>query len=338
MSLDKSIEQEQDTKKSSLLNKILKVVLPLALGILILYFLFRDTNFTELWQILKDANWPILLFSLIFGLLGNTIRGYRWQLIINPLGYSPRASTLNYSVYGSYAVNFLLPRAGEVWRCGVVAKEEKIPFVKLFGTMILDRILDTLMVAFLLVVTLCFNMEFLIGELKNNPSFNSAAELLKSPWLYIGIVVCIALTVLIFKVFGNTFLIKKIKELCLNMWNDLKTIWKMNTKKRLILYSFGIWTSYFFYFYITFFAFGFTENLGIIAGLTAFTLSSLSMGVPTNGGIGAWHLAVIAALSLYGVHKTEAAAFATGVFAIQSLWVILYGLFGIAALALRKQK
>lgn len=112
----------------------------------------------------------------------------------------------------------------------------------------------------------------------------------------------------------------------------------MKTKNRLLLYTLGIWGSYFLYFYITFFAFDFTADLGIIAGLTAFAISSLSMGVPTNGGMGAWHFAVIAALGLYSVDKTSAIAFATGVFTIQSLWVILCGLCGMGALAVRKQK
>lgn len=330
--------EEKTSTKNSLVNKLVKIVLPIALGALILYFLFRDTNFEEMWSVVKNANWGILAFSLLFGLLGNTIRGYRWELLIKPLGYSPKISTLNYAIYGGYAVNFALPRAGEVWRCGIVAKEEKIPFVKLIGTMILDRILDTITVATLLLIVFCFNMDFLITELSKNPSLDSLATLLKSPLLYIGIAIIIILTIIIFKYFGNIGIVKKITNLALGMWNDLKTIWRMKTKNRLILYTLGIWGSYFLYFYITFFAFGFTENLGIVAGLTAFALSSLSMGVPTNGGMGAWHFAVVAALALYGIDKTQSMAFATGVFTLQSCWVIFCGLIGIAILSLRKTK
>ncbi len=112
----------------------------------------------------------------------------------------------------------------------------------------------------------------------------------------------------------------------------------MKQKLRLILYSFGIWGSYFLYFYTTFYAFDFTADLGVTAGLIAFALSSLSMGIPTNGGMGPWQVAVIAALSLYHVDHVSAVAFATGVFFLQSIWVIACGLFGIGALALRKDK
>lgn len=98
-----------------------------------------------------------------------------------------------------------------------------------------------------------------------------------------------------------------------------------------------IWGSYFLYFYITFYAFDFTANLGITAGLIAFALSSISMAIPTNGGMGPWHAAVIASLVLYNVANAQADAFAFGVFAMQSLWVILCGLFGIAALAIKNR-
>lgn len=329
--------EANESKKSSLVNKLIKIVLPLGLGILILYFLFRDTDFVELWSILKDANFGILAFSLIFGLLGNTIRGYRWQLLIRPLGYNPRVSILNYAVYGGYAVNFALPRAGEIWRCGMVAKEEKIPFSKLFGTMILDRIFDTLTVLTLCIVAFLLNMNFFIEQLQTNnqATLEKVVNLFTSPFFYLGILGIVAVIWIIFKFFRNNFIVKKVVDFLAGMWNDMKTISKMKEKYRLLIYSIGIWTCYFFYFYITFFAFGFTADLGITAGLIAFALSSLSMGVPTNGGMGAWHFAVMASLTLYGVSKTNAIAFATGVFALQSLWVIFCGLVGMAMLSIK---
>ncbi len=326
-------------KKSSILNNLIKVVLPLALGIAIIYYLISKIDPNQLWEILKDANWGILLFSLLFGLLGNTIRGYRWALFITPLGYSPKISNLNYAIYGGYAVNFALPRAGEIWRCGVIAKEDKIPFSKLFGTMILDRIFDTLTVAIISLVAFLFNMQFFLTQLEQNQTtFNTISNIFKSPLLYLAIGAAIITTYIVFRFFKENVIVRKIKGFLSSMANDLKAIWKMNTKGRVFLYTIGIWGSYFCYFYITFFAFNFTADLGITAGLIAFALSSISMGVPSNGGLGPWQIAVIASLSLYGVDKLHATAFATGVFAVQSIWVILCGLFGIAMLALKKQK
>lgn len=326
-------------KKSSLLNNLIKVVLPLGLGIAIIYYLISKIDPSQLWEILKDANWGILLFSLLFGLLGNTIRGYRWALFITPLGYSPKISNLNYAIYGGYAVNFALPRAGEIWRCGVIAKEDNIPFSKLFGTMILDRIFDTITVAIISLVAFLFNMQFFLTQLEQNQTtFNTISGIFKSPLLYLAIGSAIITTYIVFRFFKENVIVRKIKGFLSSIASDLKAIWKMNTKGRVFLYTIGIWGSYFCYFYITFFAFDFTADLGITAGLIAFALSSISMGVPSNGGLGPWQIAVIASLSLYGVDKLHATAFATGVFAVQSIWVIICGLFGIAMLALKKQK
>lgn len=337
--MDKTTEEKEPRKKSSILNILIKYVLPLALGVVILYFLFRDVNIEEMWAILKGAKWPVLLFSLIFGLLGNTIRGYRWELLIRPLGYTPKVSILNYAIYGGYAINYALPRAGEIWRCGIVAKEEKIPFTKVIGTMVLDRVFDTLMVLLITLVAFLLNMQVLIAYLKQNKAaFDSLVALLQSPLLYAAIIGGIALIVIIFKFFKSNKIVRKISDLFIGLANDMKAIWQMKTKGRLLFYSFAIWGSYFLYFYITFYAFNFTESLGVSAGLVAFALSSISMGVPSNGGLGPWQIAVVAALTLYGVDKVSATAFATGVFGVQSLWVIACGLFGMTALSMKKAK
>lgn len=328
------------SKKKSLLNKFFKIVLPLGLGIGIIYYLVRDINPNELWAVIKDANWAILAFSLIFGLLGNTLRGYRWKLFINPLGYTPRTSSLCFAIYGGYAVNLVLPRAGEVWKCGVIAKDENIPFSKLFGTMLLDRVFDLFTVMFITIFAFFSNIDFFIKQLEGNKvMFDKVIDIISSPLLYIGILVIIGLIWAMFRFFGDNFIVKKIKGFIISIKQDMQAIWKMKTKMRLLLCTIGIWTSYFLYFYVTFFAFDFTKDLGFTAGLTAFTLGSISMGVPSNGGLGPWHIAIVASLGLYGVDKLSATGFATSVFTIQSIiWIMICGLFGIAALAIRSKK
>lgn len=332
-----STEQAEAPKKS-LLNKILTVLLPLALGVVIVYFLVRNIDPAELWAVMKDANWPILLFSLIFGLLGNTIRGYRWRLLIKPLGYAPKVSKLNFAIYGGYAINYAIPRAGEVWRCGIIAKDEKVPFSKLFGTMLLDRVFDTITVLIITLFAFAFNMKFFITQLKHNEkTLDTILAAIQSPTPYIIIGLVVLMIFIVFRYFSENKIVKKIKEALQDIGRDMKAIWKMKEKYWLFLYTVGIWGSYFCYFYITFFAFDFTKDLGVTAGLIAFALSSISMGIPSNGGLGPWQVAVIAALTLYGVDQLSATAFATGVFMLQSAWVILCGLVGIAVLAFMKK-
>lgn len=314
-------------------GKFVKLVLPLLLGIIILYFLYRGTDFDELWINIKDANWFILLFSLVFGLLGNVIRGLRWELLIRPVGYRPHKLNLVYAVLGNYAVNFALPRAGEIWRCGVVSKYEKIPFTKLIGTLIIDRMFDTIMVALFLLVTFLSNAALFY---KNSEQFNFP-EFLYSPTFYLLCIAIVAATVLLFYLFRRSSFVGKIVSLLKVVWEDMKTVWKMKQKTRFLLYTLGIWCSYFLYFYITFFAFDFTSHLGIAAGLFVFTLGSISMAVPSNGGLGPWQAAVVLGLCAFMVDPNQAKAFATAVFAFQSIWVVICGLFGIFALSVRNK-
>lgn len=331
-------QAEEPQKEGSIISKLLKVLIPLALGVVVLWLLYQDTDFGKMWSTIKDANFGILLFSLIFGVLGNVIRGFRWKLLIEPLGYNPPTSSLVYSVLGSYAVNIAIPRGGEVWRCAVISKDEKIPFTKLFGTMLLDRVSDTVMVACIILLACCFNVDFFLSYIKGNKALSeSLNNVFSSLWTIGSIVGIILFIIIIFTVFKNTAPIIKVKGFFKSIGQDMKAVLKMKKKVRFILYSVGIWLSYFLYFYITFYAFDFTKDLGLTAGLIAFALSSLSMAIPTNGGMGVWHAAVVLSLGLYGVTKDAGEAFAFAVFAIQSLWIVVCGLFGMGALAVKSR-
>lgn len=315
------------------ISRFIKIILPLILGVVILYFLYKGTDFQDLWLNVKDAKWSVLLFSLLFGLTGNVIRGLRWELLINPLGYYPKRSRLIYAVLGNYAVNFALPRAGEIWRCGVIAKSDQVPFPKLIGTLIIDRLFDTLMVLLILLLTFFLNAAFFY---QNSDQFNLPGFLF-SPYLYLGLVLSSVAFALVFVFLKHHPIVRKISAFFATIWADMKKVWSMKKKKRFIVYTLGIWVSYFFYFYTTFFAFDFTKDLGVAAGLFVFTLSSISMGIPSNGGLGPWQASVVLGLCAFAVGIDMAKVFATAVFAIQSIWVVVCGLFGIFALMLDKK-
>lgn len=328
-------ENNAVSPKKRILNFLFQLILPLFLGVLILWLVFRDTNFRKIWLIFKDANYYVLAFSLIFGLVGNTFRALRWRLLLKPLGHKTRIRNIAFAVYGGYAVNFAIPRAGELWRCGMVSKTEKIPFAQTLSTMILDRVMDLVSVLIIVLLTCSLNAEYLIGQLtKNNAVQEKLSGMLSSYWFYICLIGCVALFFYVLKFHKDNFLVQKIIKIVKGICNDLLLIGRMKEKGKLLFYSVMIWVGYFFYFYITLYAFDFTENLGFTAGLISFTMGSISMAVPTNGGLGAWHAAIIASLMLYGVNRVSAEAFAFGVFAIQSLWVILCGLVGIAGLSI----
>jgi uncharacterized protein (TIRG00374 family) len=317
---------------ASLFNKLFKVFVPLVVGVVILYFLYRKTDFGAMWLYIQETNWWILSASLIFGLMGNVFRGIRWSLLVHPLGYRPKTSRLIYAVLGSYAVNFVLPRAGELWRCGVVAKNEKIPFAKLIGTILIDRLFDVVMVVLFILAAFVCNIKVFY---KNRDFFNLPAWM-TAPELFVGLAVVAALCIAVLVFFRNHAGVRKIRHFFVSMGKDMLQVRKMREKTRFILYSFGIWISYFLYFYITFYAFPFTASLGVAAGLFVFTISSISMSIPSNGGLGPWQAAIVFGLCAYLVNIEQARAFATTVFAFQSIWLVSCGLFGIVMLSVGK--
>ena len=320
----------------SILRTFVKVVLPLGFGFLLLWWLFREMDLTEIWNVIRHGvRYDIILFSLLFGLFANIVRGLRWGLLIETLGVRFKRSNAVNAVLGNYAVNLVLPRVGELWRCGIVAKYDKISFSKLLGTLLIDRVSDTIMVGTITLFIFIFNLDFFISFFAKNPALLEGFHaMLNSIWIY-ALVIGLAIMVwLVLKYMSHFTLVRKAKELLLNVWAGMKSIWLMDKKWLFLVQTLLIWSGYFCYFYITFYAFDFTRELGIGVGLIAFTMSSIGVAVPVQGGIGPWHFMVIATLVCFGVNENDAASFALVVHTVQTVWTGLCGLGGIVALPL----
>ena len=311
-----------------------KVIFPLGVGVFILWLVYRKMDFAAIMDVLRsNVNFWIIALSLIFGLFANIARAYRWNLLIKPLGEKPRIHNLIYAVLGNYVVNLVLPRLGEVWRCGMITKYEKISFSKLIGTLLVDRLADTLTVGLIVLAAIPLNIPFFKGYLSRNPEiFDKLEQIISSPWPYLSIVLLIIIIWAVFKFLGHIKIITRVNLFLKNIWEGMKTVWYMKDKWKFLFYTFLIWFGYFLYFYICFFAFDFTKDLGWIAGLIAFGISSVAVAVPVQGGIGAWHAAVIAALLSFGMLENNAAAFALIVHTIQTVFTALAGLVGVIAL------
>jgi uncharacterized membrane protein YbhN (UPF0104 family) len=283
----------------------------------------------------KGVRYDVILLSLVFGLAANTVRGLRWSMLIDSLGKRVNRKNAIYAIWGNYAINMALPRVGELWRCGVMSRYEKIPFAKLLGTLFVDRIMDTLVVALLTLCLCVFNIGFFRAFFAENPPVMISVlyALASSVWTYAGLAVLLSALWLVFVRLKHLTAVRKVAELFRNIWEGIKSLWKIEYKMRFLIQTLLIWTGYFLYFYITFFAFDFTKDLGVRIALIAFAMSSIGVAVPVQGGIGVWHFMVISTLVAFGTDVSDAGAFAMVVFAIQTVWVILTGLFGIVALS-----
>ena len=328
-------------KIKSISIQFFKISIPLALGLFVFLRIFRDLDFHEVLSILKrDVNFYIIALSLPFGLFGNIIRAYRWRLLIHPLGYRPKASNLIYSFLGNYAVNIAIPRLGEVWRCTMISRYEKIPLSALIGTMITDRIFDFIPVGLIVVVAFILNVPYFKMFFAQNPTmFDPFHAIITSVWLYAALAV-IGITIwFLFTFFKEKTFIRKTKQTFLNVWEGIWSISRLKEKWMFIFYTFLIWFGYFLYFYICFFAFPFTKDLGLNCGLIAFGLSAIAVTIPVQAGIGTWHFVVIAVLAGFGLSRVDAGAFAFCVHAIQALiFTGICGIIGIMALPIANKR
>lgn len=323
---------------------LLKYGVPLLVTVLLCKLLFDGVDMGEMWNIIStQCRFEWIALALAISIFSHIFRAMRWGIQLKALGVRATLFELTLSIFGTYAVNLVLPRLGELWRTGYVAKRSEAPFPTVFGSMVGDRLADTVTVALLTLLTFGLasgHMSQYLGE--NSATYEKWLALIQSPWLWAGIVACIALTVAFFRWHTDNRTVVKIQGFAKGIWQGFAVIARMKGKGRWLLLTLCIWGCYFSQLYVAFYAFGFTEDIlaryGIIAALVTFTLSSLSMGVPSNGGIGPWQWSVIFALGLYGLARNEALAFANLVMGCQTLLLIALGVFTFACIAIQGKR
>lgn len=326
------------------MKKILKTTMKIALPLLVagglLYWMYRDFDFAEAKHILlHETNVWWLLVSLIPITLSHVIRGLRWLLTLAPLGYRPKVGDSVDSIFVAYAANVLVPRVGEVSRCAVLTKYDRIPFSKALGTLVAERLIDMLLVAVFVCVMLLTQFDvFMSLFATTGTSGISLGSLLVSPKTYIVIAAIVAGAALLWLWLKNTTLYAKMKQLVRGFVDGLMSLRTMQHKGLFVLYTLGIWVGYFLEFYIAFFCFPFTANLSIVQGLVIFAAISLAIIIPTPNGAGPWHFVVISMMTLYGVSHADASSFALIVHTFQTLGVIMLGVYGWVALQVRNRK
>ena len=324
----------EGTERKKRIKKTLQVVFPLLLGAFILIWVYRDFNFQRVGDVLlnqMDYGWIAL--SLVFGVLANLFRAWRWKLALAPLNEYPKTANCIYAIFISYASNLVIPRIGEVSRCGVLLKYDQVSFSKSLGTVVSERMVDTLCVGLITGLVLLSQMPvFSAFFAETGTNVDRYAEVLTSTHFYLIILCLLAILVLGFFLVRNIALFAKLKGILQNVWQGIIALKDVKQVPLYIFYSLAIWGCYFLEFYLAFFAFDFSSHLGIMAGLVMFVVGTLAVIVPTPNGAGPWHFAVMTMMILYGVGKEDAGIFALLVHGIQTFLLILLGIYGLSAL------
>ena len=318
----------------------LKVTTPFILGGAILYWMFRNFDFKSMERVLcEEMNWWWMLLSFPFGILAQAFRGWRWKQALEPVGENPRTSTTIYSIFISYAASLAVPRIGEFTRCGVLKRWEGTSFPKAIGTVVTERAVDSLLILILTLITFLSQVPvFLTFFSRTGTRFDEIFGMFTTTGYIVTTICGVAVLISLYSVRKKLSFYDKVKATLHGVIEGVMSLRGVKNIPLFLFYSIAIWASYFLHYYLTFFCFSGTANLGITCAMVTFIVGSIAVLVPTPNGAGPWHFAVKTMLILYGVADNEALYFVLIVHTVQTLLVIAIGVYAWAALAFKKRR
>ena len=267
----------------------------------------------------KTANYWWVIFSLVLGILSHLSRAYRWQFMLDPLGYRPKFANNIMAVLVAYLVNLIVPRAGEIARATTISKYEHIPFEKAFGTIVSERVADVIMLLGIMALAFIYQTELLSSYLFKEEDSGSGYTF----YILGALVILGVLFIWLIRKSKNPLVIK-IQTFIQGLIQGVVSIFRMKRKWAFIFHTVFIWTMYVLMFYVVTFALPETTHLAFGAIIVGFVVGGLSMAV-TNGGLGTYPVFVASALTLYGIDENPALAFGWIMWTAQTAMVLVFG-------------
>lgn len=315
--------------KNSLKNK-LKTLLPIALGVFLVWYSYHSTSPEDRQQILfyvKEANLFWVGISVFIGILSHISRAIRWNYLLQPLGYRPKVTNNALIILIAYFTNLGIPRSGEILRATALTTYEKVPFEKGFGTIVTERVIDLFMLL-VVVITALFLQTDVILNIFQQRGFNPI-----SLFVLMGIgLLGIALFLLFIKKSKFQFA-QKIKRFVKGLVEGVLSIFKMKYKWAFIFHTLFIWAAYVAMFWVIKFTVPETIELTLSQLLVAFTAGAFAMSA-TNGGIGLYPIAVSSALAVFGISEVSGDAFGWIMWISQTMMVVIFGAISFLVLPL----
>lgn len=312
------------------ISTVLKFSVSIVLAGLIFYFVFRHVSFSDFTERLSSVSYGWVFLSMALSIVSHLLRSYRWNLMLEPLGYKLTLWRTFLALMSGYLANLAFPRLGEVTRCGVLKRNDGVPITVGFGSVITERVLDFLILLSLIALDLILEMDQILDYFMTSVRYDQWRA---NGWL-ITAVIAILLVGGVVGVLGLRYILKneysnetlnKIRAKLADMVNGLMSIRKVKSPVGYILSTIGIWVLYFLMSYVIFFSMDATSFLGFGAGLSILAAAGVAMAAPVQGGIGAYHALVSGVLTIYGVEATTGLFFATMLHTSQVIMYIVVG-------------
>jgi len=312
--------------------KALQFTFFLLVGLFLLFFAFRGIDLDELLVHIRQADYRWAAASVFFAVLALVFRTIRWRLLIEPLDEHPKSINIFYAINVGYLANFVFPRIGEITRCGILNRTDRISASKLFGTVIVERAFDLLMSALMLVLILLLRFDvvgnFIMDDILR-PALNRIPGKASMEWMIVIFFLLIISFYIFYKIFKKQLskisALRKIKDMMRGVVKGIASASRIRNFGWFITLNFLIFGMYFMQTYVMFFALESTSSLGIGDGLFVLVLSALAIIIPVQGGIGAYHYIVSRGLIIFGLTLDEGLAYATITHSVTSIALILLG-------------
>lgn len=311
-------------------KNILKITLPLLLGVFLVWYSLSKVSINELVDYAKKADYTWIVLGMFLGFLSHLSRAYRWRYQLEPMGYQIKFANSVMAVFATYLINYTIPRAGEVARASILTNYEGVPFEKAFGTIVAERIADLIVMFGIIGITLFLQFDFIYGFLieKFNP--------VKIIIAFIGGIILMFLFFRFIKK-SKSAIALKIRTFVNGLIEGALSIFKMKKKWAYIFHTLFIWAMYVLMFYITSFSIAELEGISFGAILIGFISASFSIAA-TNGGIGSYPLAIYAAFSIFAIPEDPSIAFGWIMWASQTLMIIVFGGLSLVYLPIFNRK
>ncbi|HMU47649.1 MAG TPA: lysylphosphatidylglycerol synthase transmembrane domain-containing protein [Chitinophagaceae bacterium] len=329
------------------LRTILQYCFFLGLGIFLVWWSVKDLKSNDKSQIkiaLQNARYWLIIpvFAILF--FSHYIRALRWKLLIEPLGYTPRTTNTVFAVFIGYLANQAVPRLGEVLKCTILTRYEKIPADKLIGTIILERVIDALTLLLVFGGTLIMRPD-LYSNLIDTIFYSSDPG--EKQHKHIPSYVIIALLVIVIIIAIAAWMITKkktfadvkllLKRIWRSIWQGITAIRHLKKRKKFILLTLGLWIAYLSGGYLGFMAFKETTIYGIPEAFGVLSAGSIGM-IITPGGIGAYAYLIQKTMEVYGLNNGVALAFGWILWLAQTTVILLGGLISFVAIPYYNRK
>lgn len=318
------------------LKDIVKYIFFMGIAALFLYLAFNQADWTKMLADFRSADYRFVILSMLMGYAAFISRGLRWNLLLGPLGKKAKPWNAIHAISLGYFANSAVPRAGEVMRCTSLKQTDDIPLERLFGTVVLERVIDAALLLFLILLAFLLQLEnlqsFFDQAFAGDPSKPNSSGIDLKMILLIAIAAFGFLFLIFRRRIQNMPFYAKIRELWGGFKEGFKSLSKVENKWAFYSHTAFIWCMYFLMIYVVIFALPATKDISLGNGLFVMVAGGMGMVVPTPGGIGSYHYLVQLALSVLGVDRADGLTFATLVHSGQLAMTVIAGLIALPML------